>query len=107
MGRSDLVGSAKVESFIFGRFSGLFAKGAAEEGVNLLKPLGLGSTWRTVAENLTEELAMKEIMSNPSAGRALIQTMKELQVVGIVGVKCLTVLHMESKFIIMLYGRME
>ncbi|MGV3609448.1 MAG: polymorphic toxin-type HINT domain-containing protein, partial [Fluviicola sp.] len=33
-----------------------------------LKPLGLGSTGRTTARNLTEELAMKEIMVNPTLG---------------------------------------
>lgn len=30
-----------------------------------------------MAENLTEQLAMKEIMSNPSSGKVLIQTMKD------------------------------
>lgn len=38
------------------------SKDAAKTG---LKPLGLGSTGRTTAANITEELAMKEIMSNP------------------------------------------
>lgn len=42
-----------------------------------LKPLGLGSTGRTVATNLTEQLAMKEIMSNPTAGKTIINTMKD------------------------------
>ncbi|MGW8123429.1 hypothetical protein ACV07N_12285, partial [Roseivirga echinicomitans] len=38
-----------------------------------LRPLGLGSTGRVVANSLTEQLVMKEIMSNPSMGR-VIQT---------------------------------
>ena len=46
-------------------------------GANLLRPLGLGSTGRTTAVNLTEQLAMKEIMSNPTAGKILINTMKD------------------------------
>jgi hypothetical protein len=49
----------------------------ADDAANILKPLGLGSTGRTVANNLTEQLAMKEIMSNPSAGRTLIKKMKD------------------------------
>lgn len=44
---------------------------------NLLKPLGLGSTGRTAAANLTEQLAMKEIISNPSSGKVLIQKMED------------------------------
>jgi RHS repeat-associated protein len=34
-----------------------------------LRPLGLGSTGRTIAKNLTEKLTMEEIMSNPTKGR--------------------------------------
>jgi hypothetical protein len=47
---------------------GAVARGAAK-GVTKLKPLGLGSTGRTTAANLTEQLAMKEAMSNPAAGQ--------------------------------------
>ena len=50
---------------------------AAKGGTSLLKPLGLGSTGRTAAASLTEQLAMKEIMSKPSSGKVLIQTMKD------------------------------
>lgn len=50
---------------------------AAETETNLLKPLGRGSTGRTVANNLTEQLAMREAMSNPAAGQ-IIQRMKPL-----------------------------
>ena len=39
--------------------------------------MGLGSTGRTTAANLTEQLAMKEIMSNPSSGKTLINKMKD------------------------------
>jgi hypothetical protein len=34
----------------------------------VLRPVGLGSTGRTVANNLTEQLAMKEVLSNPLKG---------------------------------------
>lgn len=53
----------------------MLIQGTAAKGV--LKPLGLGSTGRTTAANLTEQLAMKEIMSNPSAGQ-VIPKMKPL-----------------------------
>jgi hypothetical protein len=39
--------------------------------VNGVAHLGLGSTGRTIAGNLTEQLAMEETMSNPSIGRVL------------------------------------
>ena len=42
-----------------------------------LKPLELGSTGRTAASNLSEVLAMKEIMSNPLRG-AVIENIKPL-----------------------------
>ena len=44
---------------------------------NLLKPLGLGSTGRTTAANLTEQLAMKEIMSNPTAGQIIKKSLSD------------------------------
>jgi hypothetical protein len=50
---------------------------AAKGGTNLLKPLGLGSTGRTTAANLTEQLAMKEIMSNPSAGQIIKKSLSD------------------------------
>ena len=49
----------------------------ATNTAKVLKPLGLGSTGRTTAANLTEQLAMKEIMSNPGAGKTLIQKMTD------------------------------
>jgi len=42
-----------------------------------LVPLGLGSTGRREAENLIEQLAMEEIMSNPEAGKILIDKMED------------------------------
>ena len=42
-----------------------------------VKPLGLGSTGRTVIKNLTEQLALEEIMSNPSLGRIIKQRVKD------------------------------
>jgi len=57
---------------IGGFFRGLFGKSAAEESSALtLKALGRGSTGRTTAKNLIEQLTMKEIKSNPYAGRVL------------------------------------
>jgi len=46
-------------------------------GRYVLKPLGLGSTGRTVARNLTERLAMEEIVSNPSSGKVIEHTLKD------------------------------
>ncbi len=56
-------------------------KGAAKEA-NILKPLGLGSTGRVTAENLTEQLAMKEIMSNPTLGKTIMTGMKDSRWLG-------------------------
>ncbi|MBL7786522.1 MAG: hypothetical protein JNM36_11500, partial [Chitinophagales bacterium] len=41
---------------------------ASQASTTILKPLGLGSTGRTTAKNLTEQLTMQEIMSNPTMG---------------------------------------
>jgi hypothetical protein len=43
----------------------------------ILKPLGLGSTGRIIASNLSEQLAMEEVLSNPTAGE-IIQKMAPL-----------------------------
>jgi RHS repeat-associated protein len=40
-------------------------------GIRVLKPLGLGSTGRVIAESLSEQLAMKEILSKPSMARVI------------------------------------
>ncbi|PMD95694.1 hypothetical protein BWI97_13925 [Siphonobacter sp. BAB-5405] len=42
-----------------------------------LKPLGLGSTGRTEPVNLTEKLAMEEIMSNPKLGNKVMEGLKD------------------------------
>jgi hypothetical protein len=49
------------------------------KGNSLLKPLGLGSTGRTVANNLTEELAMKEAMANPSIGKMIMEGITDMR----------------------------
>ncbi|MBV4476866.1 two-partner secretion domain-containing protein [Pseudomonas botevensis] len=51
----------------------LGAKGGASEVLTAAEntPLGLGSTGRTVANNLNEQLAMKQVMSNPAVGLEL------------------------------------
>lgn len=47
-----------------------------------LKPLGLGFTGRTAAANLIEQLAMKEIMSNPTLGKTVMTGMKDSRWLG-------------------------
>lgn len=42
-----------------------------KSGTSVAKPLGLGSTGRTTPANLTEQLAMQQVMSNHPAGRQL------------------------------------
>ncbi len=42
-----------------------------KSGTSVAKPLGLGSTGRTTPANLTEQLAMQQVMSNHTAGRQL------------------------------------
>ena len=37
----------------------------------LLRPLGLGNTGRSISRNLTEKLAMQEILANPAAGEII------------------------------------
>ncbi|UUV22015.1 hypothetical protein [Paenimyroides aestuarii] len=46
-------------------------------GSSFLVPLGRGTTGRTTAVNLSEQLAMKEAMSNPSAGKVIIHGLKD------------------------------
>jgi RHS repeat-associated protein len=80
-------GLFKKGAAIFGRTTvNLFVRAVEKEAVQtelmvtsrgMLKALGLGSTGRTAAANLTEELAMKEIVSNPRIG-AVITNMKPL-----------------------------
>ena len=41
---------------------------AIRQGVNILIPLGKGSTGRVVARNIGEQLAMKAAMANPEKG---------------------------------------
>jgi hypothetical protein len=54
---------------------------ATKEGTSLI-PLGLGSTGRVTATNLSEELAMKEIMSNPNLGQVVMTGMKDSRWLG-------------------------
>jgi RHS repeat-associated protein len=42
-----------------------------------LVPLGLGSTGRTAAKNLVEQMAMKEILANPHLGTRIMEGMKD------------------------------
>jgi RHS repeat-associated protein len=58
----------------------------------MLKALGLGSTGRTTAANLTEELAMKEIVANPILGK-VITSMKPLSDMRWLGWRKMQYLH--------------
>ena len=58
-------------------FGGFFAKEAAVASSEILKPLGLGSTGRVAANNLSEQLAMKEILSDPTIGNPIIRGIKD------------------------------
>jgi hypothetical protein len=55
---------------------------AGNTASTVLKPLGLGFTGRTVATNLTEQLAMKEILANPNLGRVVMTGMKDSRWLG-------------------------
>lgn len=53
----------------------------AKTGTNLVAK-GFGSTGRTTAVNITEQLAMKEIMSNPTIGKTVMTRMKDSRCLG-------------------------
>ena len=42
-----------------------------------LKPLGLGTTGRTTALNLVEQMAMRDVMANPQLGTRLLEGMND------------------------------
>ena len=44
-----------------------------------LKPLGKGVTGRNIPNNLSEQLAMKEIQSNPNLGKVVMQNMSDIR----------------------------
>ena len=73
------LGGAKLGSWALKGITGLFAESTTETG---LTSLGLGSTGRTAAANLTEQLAMKEIMSNPTLGKTVMTGMKDSRWLG-------------------------
>ncbi len=47
------------------------------KAVKVLKPLGLGSTGRTAAKNLVEQMAMREIIENPQLGTRIMEGLKD------------------------------
>lgn len=47
------------------------------KGGKILKPLLKGSTGRTIAKSLTEQLAMAEILTNPQLGRVIKQSLSD------------------------------
>ena len=56
---------------------GLASEFLVARGGSWLVPLGRGTTGRTAAANITEQLAMKEAMSNPSAGKVIMEGLKD------------------------------
>jgi len=54
----------------------------AKTSTNLLKPLGLGSTGRTTAGNLVEQMAMEDVMANPNLGKIVMEGMKDSRWLG-------------------------
>ncbi len=61
---------------------GKIATGAAEGGVQALKPLGLGSTGRTAATNLVEQMAMEDVVANPQLWKVVMTGMKDSRWLG-------------------------
>ncbi|MHA7130448.1 hypothetical protein [Algoriphagus namhaensis] len=66
-----LLYSTPISSPLRSRVFELIPRFANQSNVNILLPLGKGSTGRFVANNLTEKLAMKEIMANPAIGKVI------------------------------------
>ena len=74
--RNQLLGAGKIVSVALSAGSvkvlqGLKSANRLADTSNLAKPLGRGSTGRTTPSNLAEQLAMKEVMSNPEVGERL------------------------------------
>lgn len=61
------------------KFTPTVAKNVAK---GVLKPLGLGSTGRTTAANLVEQMTMKEAMANPQLGTRIMEGMKDSRWLG-------------------------
>jgi hypothetical protein len=83
---SGAVGTPLIDpiDILAGGLTGLL-KGAGPivaKGGSQLVAQGLGSTGRTAAANLTEQLAMQEIVSNPTLGRTVMTGMKDSRWLG-------------------------
>ncbi|WP_439580837.1 hypothetical protein [Dyadobacter bucti] len=61
----------------FLKFGGEEVGETATKGASSLIAKGLGSTGRITAANLTEQLAMKEIVANPNLGKTVMTGMKD------------------------------
>ena len=72
----------KLTKWFIGKIAGWWGGRAAAKGGTNLIAKGLGSTGRTTAANLTEQLAMKEIMSNPTLGKTVMTGMKDSRWLG-------------------------
>ncbi len=58
------------------------ARVAAESSTEALVTLGRGSTGRTVANNLAEQMAMENITANPTLGKVVMEGMKDSRWLG-------------------------
>jgi RHS repeat-associated protein len=76
-------------------------------GTNALKPLGLGSTGRTVATTLQEELAMKEILANPSMGKEVIKNIGDPRWTGWSKMQYIKTLGDGTKIVIHYVGKIQ
>jgi len=77
-----LLYSSNISTALRNKVFSTVPKYAVKESSKILLPLGRGSTGRVVANNLTEKLAMKEIMSNPTLGKTVITGLKDSRWLG-------------------------
>ena len=80
---------------------------AVKGAVNLLKPLGLGSTGRTVANNLVEQMTMKNILNNPTLGKVVMTGMKDSRWFGWSKMQYTVTSENGIKFVIHYVGKFE
>ena len=64
-------GTGELGGLLIGKAIGLILGKVMTKVNPLLRPLGLGNTGRFISRNLTEKLAMQEILANPAAGEII------------------------------------
>ena len=76
--KGEAIGNLVGNAFIWAIPASKLARvGVGRAGNKVFKPLGLGSTGRSIPKNLTEKLALEEIMYNPKLGRTVINSLKD------------------------------